>query len=112
MFKNLSPGAVGIRGLSLAEQIDLAAKTGFGGIDFSIREAAGLADEHGVEYVRALFANSGRAPWAMGPARRLEQRRTMGNRPGRPAQTGRAGTRVGLHAHRDLVSPGLERPHL
>ena len=66
MFKNLSPGTVGIRGLSLAEQIDLAAKTGFGGIDFSIREAAGLAGEHGVEYVRALFKQAGVRPGQWG----------------------------------------------
>ena len=66
MFKNLSPGAVGIRGLSLAEQIDLAAKTGFDGIDFSIREAAGLADQHGVEHVRALFAEAGVRPGQWG----------------------------------------------
>jgi sugar phosphate isomerase/epimerase len=66
MFKNLSPGAVGIRGLSLAEQIDLAAKTGFGGIDFSIREVADLADEQGIEHVRALFANAGVRPGQWG----------------------------------------------
>ena len=54
MFKNLSPGAVGIRGLSLAEQIELAAKTGFGGIDFSIREAADLAEENGIELQQML----------------------------------------------------------
>ena len=66
MFKNLSPGAVGIRGLSLAEQIDLAAKTGFGGIDFSIREAADLADAHGVEHVRGLFEASGVRPGQWG----------------------------------------------
>jgi sugar phosphate isomerase/epimerase len=58
MFKNLSPGAIGIRGLSLPEQIELAAATGFGGIDFGIREAADLADQKGVEYVRALFADA------------------------------------------------------
>jgi len=66
MFKNLSPGAIGIRGLSLAEQIKLAAQTGFGGIDFSIREAADLADEKGIEYVRALFAAEGIRPGLWG----------------------------------------------
>jgi sugar phosphate isomerase/epimerase len=55
VFKNLSPGAVGIRGLSLAGSIDLASKTGFAGIDFSIREAAQLADQHDVAYVQELF---------------------------------------------------------
>jgi len=66
MFKNLSPGAVGIRGLSLAEQIELAAKTGFGGIDFSIREAADLAEKKGIEYVQALFADAGIRPGQWG----------------------------------------------
>jgi sugar phosphate isomerase/epimerase len=66
MFKNLSPGAVGIRGLPLAEQIELAAKTGFGGIDFSIREAADLRDAHGIEYVRALFDDAGIRPGQWG----------------------------------------------
>jgi sugar phosphate isomerase/epimerase len=66
MFKNLSPGAVGIRGLSLAEQIELAAKTGFRGIDFSIREAADLADKQGLEYVKALFADAGVRPGQWG----------------------------------------------
>jgi sugar phosphate isomerase/epimerase len=76
MFKNLSPGSVGIRGLSLAEQIDLAAKTGFGGIDFSIREAADLADEQGIEYVRALFADASVRPglWGLPVAWREDDR--------------------------------------
>jgi sugar phosphate isomerase/epimerase len=66
MFKNLSPGAIGIRGTSLAEAIELAAKTGFEGIDFSIREAAALADEHGLEHVRALFQDAGVRPGQWG----------------------------------------------
>lgn len=66
VFKNLSPGAIGIRGLSLAEAIDLAHKTGFGGIDFSIREAADLADEQGIDYVRDLFASAGVLPGQWG----------------------------------------------
>jgi sugar phosphate isomerase/epimerase len=66
MFKNLSPGAIGIRGLSLAESIDLARQTGFGGIDFNIREAAALADEHGVEHVRSLFEDGGVRPGSWG----------------------------------------------
>ena len=47
MYKTLSPGALGIRGLSLAESLKLAKETGFEGLDFSIAEAAALADEHG-----------------------------------------------------------------
>jgi sugar phosphate isomerase/epimerase len=66
MIKNLSPGAIGIRGLSLPESIELASKSGFGGIDFSIREAAALADEHGVAYVRHLFEDGGVLPGQWG----------------------------------------------
>lgn len=66
MFKNLSPGAIGIRGLSLPESIDLAKASGFAGIDFSIREAAALADEHGLDHVRTLFQNAGVLPGQWG----------------------------------------------
>jgi sugar phosphate isomerase/epimerase len=66
MFKNLSPGAIGIRGLSLPEAIALAKKTGFGGIDFGIREAAQLADEHGIDHVRNLFESAGVRPGQWG----------------------------------------------
>jgi sugar phosphate isomerase/epimerase len=66
MFKNLSPGAIGIRDLSLAESIELAAKTGFEGVDFGIREAAALADERGIEHVRAVFENAGIRPGQWG----------------------------------------------
>lgn len=62
MFKNLSAGAIGIHGLNLAQTIDLAKKIGFGGIDFGIKEAAALADAHGADYVRGLFANAGVKP--------------------------------------------------
>ena len=66
MFKNLGVGAIGIRGLSLKEAIDLARETGFGGIDFSIRAAAKLADEHGVDHVRTLFRDAGILPGQWG----------------------------------------------
>jgi sugar phosphate isomerase/epimerase len=66
MFKNLSPGAIGIRNVSLAESIALAKKTGFTGIDFNIREAAHQADAHGLDYVRDLFSEAGIAPGAWG----------------------------------------------
>jgi sugar phosphate isomerase/epimerase len=66
MFKNLSAGAIGIHGLTLAEVIDLAKQSGFGGIDFDIREAARLADERGIEHVRALFDGAGVRPGQWG----------------------------------------------
>ena len=59
MYKTLSPGAIGIRGLSLTEGIDLARSSGFEGLDFSIQEAAGLADEGGAAAVRSLFDDAG-----------------------------------------------------
>ncbi|MEA3345986.1 MAG: sugar phosphate isomerase/epimerase family protein [Chloroflexota bacterium] len=66
MFKNLSPGAIGIRGCSLSDSIELARRAGFEGIDFSIREAAALADEHGIDGVRGLFENAGILPGQWG----------------------------------------------
>jgi sugar phosphate isomerase/epimerase len=66
MFKNLSPGAIGIRDLSLPEAVDLAKQTGFKGIDFDIREAAALVDERGVDYVRGLFESAGILPGQWG----------------------------------------------
>lgn len=66
MFKNLSVGAIGIRGMALPGQIALAHQTGFVGIDFDIREAARLAEAHGVEYVRDLFAQAGVKPGQWG----------------------------------------------
>lgn len=66
MFKNLSPGAIGIRNITLAQSIKLAQQTGFAGIDFNIREAAELAGKHGVGYVRDLFQQSGIRPGAWG----------------------------------------------
>jgi sugar phosphate isomerase/epimerase len=66
MFKNLSPGAIGIRNTTLADAIRLAKRTGFAGIDFSIREATALADEHGIDYVRELFARDDIIPGQWG----------------------------------------------
>jgi len=66
MFKNLNTGAIGIRDKSLAQSIELAAATGFAGIDFNIREAAALADAHGLDYVRDLFARHNVLPGQWG----------------------------------------------
>ena len=62
MYNTLIPGAIGIRGLTLQEAIDLAAAAGFQGVTFDIREAKALADAHGVEHVRAMFAEKGVRP--------------------------------------------------
>jgi sugar phosphate isomerase/epimerase len=66
MFRNLSPGAIGIRGLGLAETIALARATGFEGAEISIRDAAALAGQHGVDHVRSLFAEAGVRPGSWG----------------------------------------------
>ena len=58
MFKNLSPGAVGISG-SLTEVIDLAKSAGFEGIDVPIAAAATLIEDESADYVKALFADAG-----------------------------------------------------
>jgi sugar phosphate isomerase/epimerase len=67
MFKNLSPGAIGIRDITLPDAIKLAQQSGFAGIDFNIREAAALAQAHDLDYVRNLFAEAGIRPaqWGM-----------------------------------------------
>ena len=66
MFKNLGAGSIGIHGLSMTEQIELARKTGFEGIDFSITEAAAMADRLGTDGVRRLFTEAGVRPGQWG----------------------------------------------
>src|SRR5690349_1882661 len=66
MFRNLSPGAIGIRGLGLAESVALARQTGFAGVDLPIREAASLAAERGIAHVRPVFAEAGVRPGSWG----------------------------------------------
>jgi len=66
MFTSLSPGTIGIRDISLPRAIELAKLGGFEGLEFSIVEAAQLADEKGVEYVKGLFAEAGVRPSAWG----------------------------------------------
>jgi sugar phosphate isomerase/epimerase len=65
MFKNLNTGALGVKA-TLGEQIELAARHGFAGIDFSISEAQALAESQGINAVRDLFAASGITPGQWG----------------------------------------------
>ena len=67
MYKTLSPGAIGIRNLSLEDSLALARQTGFAGLDFSIQEAARLAKDKGIDHVKGLFAEYGIQPGAWGP---------------------------------------------
>jgi sugar phosphate isomerase/epimerase len=62
MQKTLAPSAIGVRGLTLAETIDLAAASGFDSVVFDIREAERLAETDGVDAVRDLFARAGVRP--------------------------------------------------
>lgn len=66
MQKAFSPGAVGIRGLNLPGQVTLAATAGFDSLIFDVREAATLADTHGVASVKDLFARAKVAPGGWG----------------------------------------------
>ena len=59
MFKNLSPGAVGIGGINMQEGLELAKSTGFGGLDLNLGEANQLAQEHSVQYVKDLWVEAG-----------------------------------------------------
>jgi sugar phosphate isomerase/epimerase len=62
MYNTLIPGAIGIKNLSLQESIELAAAAGYQGVTFDIKEAKALADAHGVDHVKALFADRGIRP--------------------------------------------------
>jgi len=66
MHRCLSPGAIGIRGMNLAESIELSRLTGFESLAFDIREASALMDARGAESVRSLFDDAGVAPGTWG----------------------------------------------
>jgi sugar phosphate isomerase/epimerase len=76
MFKNLNTGAIGVRGFTLDDTIELAREIGFEGIDFNIREAAALARDEGLDAVRARFHNAGIVPgqWSLPVAWRDDDR--------------------------------------
>ncbi|HXF62266.1 MAG TPA: sugar phosphate isomerase/epimerase family protein [Caldilineaceae bacterium] len=65
MYPNLSAGAIGVRA-SLPDTIAYAQANGFRGIDFSIGEAAELAQTKGVGWVKQLFDEAGVLPAVMG----------------------------------------------
>jgi len=65
MFKNLSPGAVGIRA-SLPEAIKLAKAADFQGVEININEVAKLIGERSCEYVKQLFADNVLRPGGWG----------------------------------------------
>ena len=59
MYNTLLPGAIGLRELTLPEAITIAKDAGFQGVNFEVREAKALADQHGIAYVKALFDDAG-----------------------------------------------------
>ena len=94
MFKNFNPNMIGLRGRPLADALAMAAEGGFAGVDFDIREAAALADAHGLEHVRGMFASAGLRPgqWSLPVAYRQDDdqyRAAMADLP-RLAALGRA----------------------
>jgi sugar phosphate isomerase/epimerase len=58
MFRNMSPGAVGIR-VGFADAIELAARHGWQGIDLPVAEALRLAQERSADEVAALLGRAG-----------------------------------------------------
>ena len=67
MYKTLNAGAIGIRNYSLEASLSLARQTGFAGLDFSIQEAARLAEDKGINRVKQLFVEYGIQPGAWAP---------------------------------------------
>jgi sugar phosphate isomerase/epimerase len=59
MFRSLSPGALGIGGLSFMEAMDLAKATGYQGIDVDLGYLTKLVEETSAEDVKKLFADKG-----------------------------------------------------
>lgn len=65
MFKNLSPGAVGIKATT-QQAIHLAATCGFQGVDLNINEAAESVDKGELDRYRAAFRSRGIVPGGWG----------------------------------------------
>jgi sugar phosphate isomerase/epimerase len=62
MYTTIGPEALGIRGLSLSEAIDLARDAGFAGLSFDSRAAAQVIDEQGLAAVQEQFARAAVKP--------------------------------------------------
>jgi sugar phosphate isomerase/epimerase len=62
MYATISPDALGIRGLSLSEAINLARDSGFAGLSFDSRAAARAVDQHGLPAVQDEFTGAGVKP--------------------------------------------------
>ena len=80
MYKALNPGAIGVQATTLPSAIAAAQQGGFEGVEFNVREVADLVDQHGVEYVKGLFAEANLKPagWSVGIDWRSEARWQQG----------------------------------
>jgi sugar phosphate isomerase/epimerase len=67
MLKTLSLGAMGLKGRGIEDAIDIAAETGFDAIVFDIFEAERLANERGLPWLKARFADARVVPgnWSL-----------------------------------------------
>lgn len=76
MQKTLAPHAIGVKGLTLAQTIDLASATGFDSVVFDIREAERIADAGGLDALRELFARANVRPgyWGLPVAWRNDEK--------------------------------------
>ena len=76
MYKNLNASAIGIHDVTLADTVRLAATTGFAGVDFSIEEAAQIAEVGGLDHLKEIFVNAGVRPgqWGLPVAWRDDER--------------------------------------
>lgn len=67
MLSTLLAGSIGIKNLSLEEQIKLAREAGFDAVNFSVTEVKELADANGgIQYVKDLFTSNGIKPGGWG----------------------------------------------
>lgn len=68
MQKTLSLGAIGLKGWSLADSIDLAGKAGFDSIAIDLGEVQTIVADKGIDHVRDLFARANVKPafWSLG----------------------------------------------
>ncbi len=66
MYPNLSTGAISVKA-TFAEAVELAARHGFGGIDFSIEEVETIVADKSEAHVRKLLGDAGVRLGAWGP---------------------------------------------
>ena len=59
MYTNLSPGAIGIRGLDLEQSLDLAKDAGYGGLQVNLGAVQKLAEEKSIDHVKELWSKRG-----------------------------------------------------